>query len=104
MEEVIPDYSWLENSTHVCYEEESVSGSVTSHFCGLRDDCQGMVLPLVLEITWSKQFRAALYFIGLIYSFLGIGIVSDLFMSAIEKITSKTKQVHLPIAGMMDQM
>eukprot|EP00090_Calanus_glacialis_P017020 TRINITY_DN265_c0_g1_i1.p1 TRINITY_DN265_c0_g1~~TRINITY_DN265_c0_g1_i1.p1 ORF type:complete len:852 (+),score=219.25 TRINITY_DN265_c0_g1_i1:267-2822(+) len=98
MEEVIPDYSWLENSTHVCYEEE-MAGSVTSHFCGLRDDCQGMVLPLVLEITWSKQFRAALYFIGLLYSFLGIGIVSDLFMSAIEKITSKTKQVHLPNSG-----
>jgi solute carrier family 8 (sodium/calcium exchanger) len=52
-----------------------------------------------LEITWSKQFRAALYFIGLIYSFLGIGIVSDLFMSAIEKITSKTKQVHLTKSG-----
>merc|ERR1719480_574627 len=58
-----------------------------------------MVLPLVLEITWSKQFRAALYFIGLIYSFLGIGIVSDLLMSAIEKITSKTKQVHLTKSG-----
>ena len=33
------------------------------------------------------------------FSFLGIGIVSDLFMSAIEKITSKTKQVHLPNSG-----
>jgi len=93
----VPDhYSWEEtNLTHVCYEEFDGEGSVTTSFCGLRDDCQGMVLPLVLEITWSKGFRSALYFIGLIYSFLGIGIVSDLFMSAIEKITSKTKKVHL---------
>ena len=28
-------------------------------------------------------------------SFLGISIVSDLFMSAIEKITSKTKEIHI---------
>ena len=30
-----------------------------------------------------------------IFSFLGIGIVSDMFMGAIEKITSKTKKIHL---------
>ena len=29
------------------------------------------------------------------HSFLGISIVSDLFMSAIEKITSKTKEIHI---------
>ena len=28
-------------------------------------------------------------------SFLGISIVSDLFMSAIDKITSKTKEIHI---------
>ena len=66
MEEVIPDFNWVENSSHVCYEQE-MAGSVTSQFCGMKDNCQGMVLPLVLEITWSKQLRAALYFIGMIY-------------------------------------
>jgi len=89
-------FSWEEtNLTHVCYEEYNEEGSVSKSFCGLRDDCQGMVLPLVLEITWSKEFRGVLYFLGLIYSFLGIGIVSDMFMGAIEKITSKTKKIHL---------
>ena len=34
-----------------------------------------------------------------LFSFLGIGIVSDLFMGAIEKITSKTKQVAIASAG-----
>ena len=33
------------------------------------------------------------------FSFFGIGIVSDLFMSAIEKITAKTKEIHLAGSG-----
>jgi len=98
MGETMMDFIWVENSTHVCYEEE-MAGSVTSQFCGQKDNCQGMVLPLVLEIAWSKQLRAALYFIGLLYSFMGISIVSDMFMSAIEKITAKTKQIHLASSG-----
>jgi len=100
MVETVPSYyTWVEkNATQVCYEEY-VDGNVANSFCGLRDDCQGMLLPLVLEITWSRQFRAVLYFVGLLYSFLGIGIVSDLFMGAIEKITSKTKQVAIASAG-----
>eukprot|EP00092_Neocalanus_flemingeri_P005435 GFUD01005858.1.p1 GENE.GFUD01005858.1~~GFUD01005858.1.p1 ORF type:complete len:850 (-),score=199.84 GFUD01005858.1:223-2772(-) len=91
------DFQWVENKSHVCYEE--MGGFATSNFCGMKDDCQGMVLPLFLEITWSKQLRAALYFIGLLYSFMGISIVSDMFMSAIEKITAKTKQIHLASSG-----
>lgn len=30
---------------------------------------------------------------GLMYCFMGVAIVADVFMSAIEKITSKTKKV-----------
>jgi len=97
MDQTAVEYSWVENTSHVCYEEMGESGS--SLFCGLRDNCQGLVLPLVLEITWSTQLRAALYFIGLLYSFLGISIVSDQFMSAIEKITAKTKSIHLASSG-----
>ena len=36
-----------------------------------------------------------LYFAGLIYSFLGVSIVADIFMCAIEKITSKTKRINI---------
>ena len=84
MGETMMDFIWVENSTHVCYEEE-MAGSVTSQFCGQKDNCQGMVLPLVLEIAWSKQLRAALYFIGLLYRW-------ELFMDClggIEFISSK---------------
>merc|ERR1712203_1112214 len=44
---------------------------------------------------WPKEARAVLYFIGLCFSFLGVSIVADVFMCAIEKITSKTKQIHV---------
>ena len=87
------EFSWTENETFVCYEEQGKS------WCGRKDECQGMALPLFLEITWPWQLRAVLYLIGLLYSFFGISIVSDLFMGAIEKITSSTKKITLSSAG-----
>lgn len=42
-----------------------------------------------------RGFRAFLYFFALLYSFLGVSIVADIFMCAIEKITSKTKKIHI---------
>merc|ERR1719211_42013 len=58
-----------------------------------------MALPLFMELTWPWQLRSALYLIGLLYSFFGIALVSDLFMGAVEKITSSTKEVKLAGAG-----
>jgi len=87
------DYRWYvnENGTRqLCYEEVGAPP-----VCGKMDDCTGMVLPLFLEVTWPWQFRAVLYLVGLLYSFFGISIVSDLFMGAIEKITSSTKKIEL---------
>jgi len=43
----------------------------------------------------SRPFLAVVYCITLIYLFLGIGIVSDIFMSAIEKVTAKTKIIKV---------
>ncbi|CAL4130051.1 unnamed protein product [Meganyctiphanes norvegica] len=54
-----------------------------------------MLLPIVSEYNWSDSLRATLYLIALIYCFLGIAIISDIFMGAIEKITSKTKRIYL---------
>lgn len=53
----------------------------------------GLLLPIVNEYTWSVEGRATVYLIGLLWSFLGISIIADIFMSAIEAITSKTKTV-----------
>lgn len=84
--------SWniIANDTHMCYGE--VGKDV--EYC---DNChdKGLLLPLFLEVTWPKEVRALLYFVGLIYSFLGVSIVADVFMCAIEKITSKTKVLHV---------
>ncbi|KAG8195667.1 hypothetical protein JTE90_003812 [Oedothorax gibbosus] len=55
----------------------------------------GLLLPLVNEFTWSKGARATAYFIGLLYCFLGVAIIADIFMCAIEKITSKTRKIVL---------
>jgi len=50
---------------------------------------------LFFEGTWPREARAVLYFVALLYSFLGVSIVADVFMCAIEKITSKTKLIHI---------
>ena len=84
--------TWSQNETDTCY---MVDGG--DKFCSAR--CEAMVLPLFIEVTWPHGLRAALYLIGLLYSFFGISIVSDLFMGAIEKITSSTKKITLASAG-----
>uniref|UniRef100_T1E1A7 Putative Na/Ca exchanger n=1 Tax=Cupiennius salei TaxID=6928 RepID=T1E1A7_CUPSA len=55
----------------------------------------GLLLPLINEYTWSRSARAFLYLLGLLYCFLGVAIIADIFMCSIEKITSKTKKIML---------
>lgn len=45
------------------------------------------------ENMWSRSARGGLYLFCLLYTFLGIAIVADVFMNAIEVVTSKTKTV-----------
>lgn len=60
-----------------------------------------MLLPIISEYTWPLEVRATLYLLGLLYCFLGVAIIADIFMGAIEKITSKTRKVgrRLPIGA-----
>jgi len=62
---------------------------------------QGPLLPLFRkpEHDWPNPWRAVLYTLGLAWCFVGIAIISDIFMTAIEKITSKKKQVKNPRTG-----
>jgi solute carrier family 8 (sodium/calcium exchanger) len=63
----------------------------------------GTFLPLFGEATlsmvdlkeneWPRGFRAILYLVGLLWMFLGVAIVADIFMGAIERITSQKKRV-----------
>ncbi|CAK9057164.1 unnamed protein product, partial [Durusdinium trenchii] len=57
----------------------------------------GQLLPLGgdWEIELNPRVRMVLYFMGLIYSFMGVSIVADLFMSAIERVTSVQRCVQI---------
>lgn len=60
----------------------------------LRCADRGLLLPLWSEYTWPVEVRALLYLMGLLYCFLGVAIIADIFMGSIEKITSKTRKVR----------
>ena len=92
---VIPDDpvgTWTGNKSMLCYDDPS---DPALSWCGKKDNCNGLLLPLFFEMTWGSELRAVLYLVGLVYSFLGVSIVADIFMCAIEKITSKTKKIHI---------
>lgn len=54
---------------------------------------RGLLLPFISEYTWPEEVRATLYFVALLYCFMGVAIIADIFMGSIEKITSKTRKV-----------
>lgn len=56
---------------------------------------QGALLPLLkdTERDWPNILRLVLYLMGLGYMFLGVAVISDVFMNGIEKITSAKKRV-----------
>eukprot|EP00116_Pleurobrachia_bachei_P009702 sb/3469964/ len=60
-----------------------------------------LILPLFTasEVEWNRYGRAFAYFLGLLYMFLGVNIIADVFMSAIEVITSKTKKIKVAVAS-----
>jgi len=61
---------------------------------------RGIFLPLIdSEQEWPTAVRAPLYLVGLGWCFLGVAIVSDVFMSAIERITSKKVRKLCPDTG-----
>ena len=45
---------------------------------------KGYIFPLIDETNMPLSVRCIIYFIGLIWSFLGVAIVADIFMCAIE--------------------
>jgi len=47
------------------------------------------------ELNLNPRVRMILYFIGMLYSFMGVSIVADLFMSAIERVTSVQRCVQI---------
>ncbi|PRD27621.1 UNVERIFIED_CONTAM: Sodium/calcium exchanger 3 [Trichonephila clavipes] len=58
---------------------------------------EGMILPIWTPTTNLSKgdvvARGVIYFIALVYMFVGVSIIADRFMAAIEVITSKEKEV-----------
>jgi solute carrier family 8 (sodium/calcium exchanger) len=61
----------------------------------------GLILPLFgeSEKNWPNEIRIILYILGLSWTFLGIAVISDIFMAGIEKVTSWKKRVKDPKTG-----
>ena len=59
----------------------------------------GLLLPAISEFTWSDGSRGFLYLLGLLWCFLAVAIVADIFMCSIERITSKTRIIRMPDAN-----
>nr|CAH0106807.1 unnamed protein product [Daphnia galeata] len=66
------------------------NGTLDDYSCS-----SGLLLPLINEFTWPVEMRAFLYFVGLLYCFMGVAIIAEIFMGAIEKITATTRKVYL---------
>ena len=68
---------WQENSSHLCFLSES------SQTCGAKDvwSQKGILLPLFVEVTWPWGLRVILYFAGLVYSFVAVNIIADMYSS-----------------------
>ena len=61
---------------------------------------RGLLLPLLAaenELPYGP--RVPLYLLELLWLFLGVAIVADIFMAAIEQITSQEKKVTLMVRG-----
>ncbi|XP_033114929.1 sodium/calcium exchanger 3-like isoform X2 [Anneissia japonica] len=78
---------------------ENYENTTTPPKTSKKVECKdGVFLPMWKPVdvaTSDKAGRAIIYFLGLAFMFLGVSIIADRFMSAIEVITSKEKEVRV---------
>lgn len=74
-----------------------LSTNASSKRCGEGVECKpGVILPVWKPNNpglGDKIARAVVYFISLMYMFLGVSIIADRFMASIEVITSQVRQL-----------
>uniref|UniRef100_A0A669DWC0 Solute carrier family 8 member 1b n=1 Tax=Oreochromis niloticus TaxID=8128 RepID=A0A669DWC0_ORENI len=84
--------------------EASLGGSVSAVStnkteCSKPEQCaHGVILPIWEPQNPSfgdKVARATVYFVALVYMFLGVSIIADRFMASIEVITSQEKEITI---------
>lgn len=81
-------------------EVSDVGGDVTGNETRTGEQCKdGLILPMWMPqeniSTGDVVARGLVYFLALAYMFIGISIIADRFMAAIEVITSKEKEVTI---------
>ncbi|CAM2115821.1 unnamed protein product [Caretta caretta] len=77
---------------------ESLSTGQNSSCSGSSDCKEGVILPIWYPENPSlgdKIARVIVYFVALIYMFLGVSIIADRFMASIEVITSQEKEITI---------
>ncbi|NXX80104.1 NAC3 protein, partial [Urocolius indicus] len=75
---------------------DSTSSAQNSSCSGSFDCKEGVILPIWYPENPSlgdKIARVIVYFVALIYMFLGVSIIADRFMASIEVITSQEKEI-----------
>jgi len=84
-----------------CAEKKLIN--CTCDVCELGSGGCAIFLPALgeSEQEWPNGLRVVLYLLGLLWAFMGVAIVADVFMGAIERITSKKKRVFSAKAGKM---
>nr|XP_060610472.1 sodium/calcium exchanger 1 isoform X1 [Anolis sagrei ordinatus]XP_060610473.1 sodium/calcium exchanger 1 isoform X1 [Anolis sagrei ordinatus]XP_060610474.1 sodium/calcium exchanger 1 isoform X1 [Anolis sagrei ordinatus]XP_060610475.1 sodium/calcium exchanger 1 isoform X1 [Anolis sagrei ordinatus]XP_060610476.1 sodium/calcium exchanger 1 isoform X1 [Anolis sagrei ordinatus] len=81
------------HSEHLAEDGNDTKECTGSYFCK-----KGVILPI-----WEPQdpsfgdkiARATVYFVAMVYMFLGVSIIADRFMSSIEVITSQEKEITI---------
>ena len=58
-----------------------------------------LIIPIINHVFSLRTVQAIYYLLLLLYLFLGIAIIADIFMCAIERITSQTRATKVTIDG-----
>lgn len=58
-----------------------------------------LLIPVISNFFSLRSVQAVYYLLLLLYLFLGIAIIADIFMCAIERITSQTRSKKVIIDG-----
>ena len=66
-------------------------------FWNHHDNCsfENLLTPIIFSVFSTTWFQAVIYCLILLYLFLGIAIISDIFMCSIEVITSQTRVIRV---------
>lgn len=86
----VVDIAAKSNATHSVYGNDGSYDGIIIEWG--ENTCSSWLL-LPGENLWAPWLRGLLYIVFLFYLFIGIAIISDIFMGAIEVITSKKKAI-----------